>query len=114
MDFEPTMVYKASGPHQRLGGTFDYKGVNTQKEFDAAIAVGWYATLDEAIAPKVAQTQKSDPAASQIPAKIPEPESPPTRAELEQKATELGIKFDGRTGDKKLGEMIAEKLKGQA
>lgn len=99
MDFEPTMVYKASGPHQRLGGTFDYKGVNTQEEFDAAIEAGWYSTLDEAIAPK---TQKA-----------PEPvnDAPPSRAELEQKATELGLKFDGRTGDKKLGEMIAEALK---
>lgn len=117
MDFEPTMVYKASGPHQCLGGTFDYKGVSTQEEFDAAITAGWYATLDEAIAPKVAPAQKSDPAASQIPAKIsepepePEPDAPPTRAELEQKATELGIKFDGRTGDKKLGELIAAALK---
>lgn len=102
MDFEPTMVYKASGPHQRLGGTFDYKGVSTKEEFDAAISAGWYATLDEAIAPKVAQAQKPEP----------EPEAPPTRAELEQKATELGIKFDGRTSDKKLGEMIAAALKG--
>lgn len=103
MDFEPTIVYKPSGPHQRLGGTFDYKGVNTQEEFDAAIAAGWYATLDEAIAPRLAQSK------SQVAA-----DAPPTRAELEQKATELGLKFDGRTGDKKLGEMIAEALKGQA
>lgn len=106
MDFEPTIVYKASGPHQRLGGTFDYKGVNTQEEFDAAIETGWYATLDEAVAPKLQQvggtpqTQATD--------------APPTRAELEQKAAELGLKFDGRTGDKKLGEMIADALKGQA
>lgn len=105
MDFEPTIVYKASGPHQRLGGTFDYKGVNTQEEFDAAIEAGWYATLEEAIAPKRIQEQK-DP--------TPEPanDGAPTRAELEQKANELGLKFDGRTGDKKLGEMIAEALKG--
>lgn len=114
MDFEPTMVYKASGPHQRLGGTFDYKGVNTQEEFDAAIAAGWHATLDEAIAPKVAQANQMETTGSQIRAEIPEPEPdvPPTRAELEQKATELGIKFDGRTGDKKLGELIAAALKG--
>jgi hypothetical protein len=36
--------------------------------------------------------------------------SPPTRAELETKAKELGIKFDGRTKDKKLGQLIQEKL----
>jgi hypothetical protein len=37
-------------------------------------------------------------------------EAPPTRAELEAKATELGIKFDGRTGDKKLGQLIQDRL----
>ena len=37
-------------------------------------------------------------------------DAPPTRAELEAKATELGIKFDGRTKDKKLGQLIQDKL----
>lgn len=36
--------------------------------------------------------------------------APPTRAELETKAKELGIKFDGRTKDKKLGQLIEERL----
>jgi len=45
----------------------------------------------------------------------PEPEpviddAVPTRAELEAKATELGIRFDGRTKDKKLGQLIQDKL----
>lgn len=34
----------------------------------------------------------------------------PTREELEIKATELGLKFDGRTSDKKLTKLIAEAL----
>ena len=34
----------------------------------------------------------------------------PTRAELEAKATELGIRFDGRTKDKKLGQLIQDRL----
>ncbi len=34
----------------------------------------------------------------------------PTRAELEAKATELEIKSDGRTKDKKLGQLIQDKL----
>ena len=33
-----------------------------------------------------------------------------TREELEQKAKELGIKFDGRTSDAKLNKLIAEKV----
>ena len=40
----------------------------------------------------------------------PEDDAPPTRAELEAKATELGIKFDGRTKDKKLGQLIQDRL----
>ena len=48
-------------------------------------------------------------------APTPEPEpvldgAAPTRAELEAKATELGIRFDGRTKDKKLGQLIQDKL----
>ena len=36
----------------------------------------------------------------------------PTRSELEAKATELGIKFDGRTSSKKLGKLIDTALQG--
>jgi hypothetical protein len=37
-------------------------------------------------------------------------ETAPTRDELEAKATELGIRFDGRTKDKKLGQLIQDRL----
>lgn len=43
----------------------------------------------------------------------PEDDAPPTRAELEAKAKELGIRFDGRTGDKKLGQLIQDRLSAQ-
>ena len=39
--------------------------------------------------------------------------APPTREELEEKANELGIKFDGRTTDRKLLEKIEEALRGE-
>jgi len=39
-----------------------------------------------------------------------EDKRPPSRAELEEKATELGIRFDGRTSDKKLSAKIADQL----
>lgn len=38
-------------------------------------------------------------------------DTPVTRAELEQKARELGVKFDGRTTDKKLAALIDEAMK---
>ena len=37
-------------------------------------------------------------------------DAPPTREEMTIKARELGIKFDGRTSDKKLGSLIATAL----
>jgi hypothetical protein len=40
----------------------------------------------------------------------PVDESAPTREELEAKAIELGIRFDGRTKDKKLGQLIQDRL----
>ena len=42
----------------------------------------------------------------------PADDAPPTRAELEAKATELGLKWDGRWGDKRLSDAIAAALKG--
>ena len=39
-------------------------------------------------------------------------ESAPTREEMSAKARELGIKFDGRTSDKKLSSLIATALGG--
>lgn len=43
---------------------------------------------------------------------VPDDNAAPTRAELEFKAKQLGIKFDGRTKDKKLGQLIQEKIGG--
>jgi hypothetical protein len=40
----------------------------------------------------------------------PQDDAAPTREELEAKATELGIRFDGRTKDKKLGQLIQDRL----
>ena len=41
---------------------------------------------------------------------VPEDDALPTREELEAKANELGIRFDGRTKDKKLGQLIQDRL----
>lgn len=69
--------------------------VNDERELAAALADGWFECPNAA-------------AASAKPAEAVDAQ--PTRAELEQKATELGIKFDGRTGDKTLADRIAAKL----
>ena len=40
----------------------------------------------------------------------PQDDAPPTRDELQAKATDLGIPFNGRTTDKKLSGLIATAL----
>jgi hypothetical protein len=48
--------------------------------------------------------------AAEVQAIVPDDDALPTREELEAKATELGIRFDGRTKDKKLGQLIQDRL----
>jgi len=88
MEF-PRLVYKSPSV---------YKLVHDSVEFDLAIGDGWFASVPEAMAPK-----QPNEAADTAPA---------TRAELEAKATELGLKFDGRTSDRKLSDLIDEAIKG--
>ncbi len=84
----PTIVYRCPGDHHCAGGTYAYLGVGEQSQLDAALSDGWFLTLPEATAGEA------------------EDASSPTRAELEAKAAELGVKFDGRTTDKALAVKI--------
>lgn len=88
------MVYRCPGQHHAPVGTYDFKGVE-ESELQAALNAGWFLTLPEAMAGK-AETVAAD--------------SPPTRAELEQKARELGLSFSPRIGDAKLAQRISEAL----
>ena len=93
--FEPKLVYKSPGSqYGPEGKTYSWAGVKTQDELDGKLADGWHLTLGEAIAPKEKQPE------------IPADDSAPTRSELEEKAGQLGLKFDGRTSDSKLGQRI--------
>jgi len=98
----PALVYKVPGKYVRPHGTYDFTGVNNAEELEAKLKEGWVSSLQEAIDSKettpVAEAKESDDIA------------PPTRQELEEKATELGIKFDGRFSDKKIAQLIDEAL----
>lgn len=98
MEF-PRLVFKCPGPLAMPGGSFAHRLVADEEQFDTAISEGWAGTLPEAIAPPA--VNPAAPAGAE-----------PTRAELEQKAAELGIKFDGRTSDRKLFDAISAKLMG--
>lgn len=93
MNQYPQMVYKAGGPHEIHGGKFDYLIVQDSDELVAALGGGWALTTDEARAPAPLDDS-----------------APPTRAELEAKAADLGVQFSPNIGDAKLAERIEAAL----
>lgn len=97
-----TMLYKAPGPHEIHGGHFDYTVVDADEEgaIEAAKTDGWFETTTEA-------KEAADAAKAKREAEL---NAPPTRAELEAKAKELDIKFNDKTSDKKLADLIAASL----
>jgi hypothetical protein len=103
-----SMLYKAPGPHFCDGAMVDYIVVPDHLD-DETVASGWFRTIPEALA-AVAPVVASEPVSDA--SEVVTDDAPPTRAEMEQKATELGIKFDGRTTDAKLLARIEEALKG--
>ena len=122
MTLFPTSVYRCPGPHYGPPGTtYESRGVADEEALAARLAEGWHATLPAAAeaflnppAP-VAEIVEPVPVAPAEPVPvpvIPADDEPPTRAELEQKARELGIRFDGRTTDRRLLKLITEKLGG--
>ena len=88
---DATMVFKHPGPHAQDGVSYEYLIVPAA-EVEASVAQGWARSVPEA---KARHDGKTAP-----PAVKEDETSPPTRAELEQKAKELNIKFDGRTSDR--------------
>jgi len=88
----PTILYRVPGAHSGPGFTYDYAGALDQSAADALKAQGWHETLVDAVSPP-----SVEPAAPED--DVPADDAPPTRAELEAKANELGVKFDGRTSD---------------
>lgn len=92
----PRHVFKDGGKIQRAGGSYSSKIVNDEEELNEALNNGWFYSLPEAI--EGVHSEDSD--------------APITREEMEIKAKELGIKFDGRTNDVKLMAKIEEAIKG--
>lgn len=96
----PALMFRCPGPHIAKpihgGKSYDLIGINDAAAAAAAESNGWHMTYEAAC--------------GIVEAKDPDINAPPTRAELEAKAVELGLKFDGRTRDAKLSAMIAEAL----
>jgi hypothetical protein len=105
----PTILYRTPGPFKKpRGGTYATIGCEDKEAFDALIAKGWSASYEEALIasqplkPKAKEVEKAEEPIDEV--------SAPTREELEAKAEELNVSYDGRTSDKKLAERIAKAL----
>ena len=131
----PRMVYISPGMSTTRGGTFDYTVANDEEGLAHLLASGWFETIAEALAGEreepepevedvpepeaepepepVVEAVEEEPApveAAPEPADEPDYNIEPTREELEMKATELGLQFDGRTSDNKLRQRIEDYL----
>lgn len=99
----PKMLFKCPGDQSLSGGkSYGYKAVKSEDDAVAAIIDGWFPTVPEAIEGKLDEYDAKQ-------AEVADTDAA-TREELETKAKELGLKFDGRTSDAKLGNAIAAKL----
>lgn len=132
----PKAMYRAPGLQDIHGHKLDYRVVADEAEQSDAQADGWFLTSAEAVKSHeasrsvetsgesakatVAHDAENGASSTALPPSGPEAaDSAPVsddagaaadpRAELEAKAVALGIKFDGRTSDKKLAEAIAKK-----
>lgn len=134
----PRMLYKT--PPARPGKRADMRVVKDQAECDQALEAGWHLKIEAAdeasgfvyqkpvpkplpkrvpkpkppkpvnkLDPKWSAEQRAKAAAA-VPEEVPQDDAPVTREELEAKATELGIPFNGRTSNKKLSGLIATAL----
>lgn len=91
----PKMLYRYPAQGGELSqklqdGHYDTAIASNAEDEAAGVADGWHTTAAEARGKSTEGTA--------------------TRAELEQKATELGIEFNPRLGDKKLAALIDAKL----
>lgn len=103
---EATMLYRSPGSHELHGVMVDYVTVDAS-EVPEMLAAGW--SLNPLEASYVARDIEAFKRITDTMEKLPK-EWPPTREEMEAKASDLGIRFDGRTSDKKLGALISAAL----
>lgn len=99
MDLEfPRMMLRVGSMVELESGRYDWRIV-TAEEFEQAKVDGW--CLDQYAAKAANERHPADE----------DKDGEVTREEMEQKAKELGLKFDGRTSNRKLLTMIEEALK---
>ncbi len=120
----PTLVYKCPGKHQCGNkGTFNYKGVDDEKELCDQVKNGWYPTLPFAQDPEgfnidkylkdyVEEVKAVNHINDYDKQDNESHDEELNREELEKLANGMGLKFRGTIGDKKLKEKIEDAIKG--
>lgn len=104
MDEFPIALYKAPGPLEIHGAMLDYKVAADADALSAALADGWFLTTPEAIeAHGASEADAAEKAAALAAANA---QAAANRPALEEQATALGVKFDGRTSNKALQDRI--------
>lgn len=101
----PRMLFQVGDQEEMHGGRFNYILVHDNDALEAMIDSGWYMTTCHA---KEAAGKPVQAVAETV--AIGEDGALLDRSALEARATELGVKFDGRTSDRKLNTLIIEKL----
>lgn len=86
--------------------------VVSKEDYDSALDMGWFGTVDEAKAAPVETLPVEVPVEAPVEPPPVDLDAPPTRAELEAKANEMCLKFHPNIGDKKLAALISSHLGG--
>ena len=107
MEF-PVFVYRCPGANFGPSGTTYGSAVaEDAKQLEHLLADGWSESLVKAVDAFLNPSKSVDDSTESV------DDSPVTREELELKARELGIKFDGRTTDALLLKRIEEAIGGK-
>jgi hypothetical protein len=121
----PTFLYRCPGPHfGPQWTTYGTRDVVSADDAAAAVADGWFWTLQEAAedflvkrdAAGAASTAKTlaaiNPPAPEPVAAVAD-DAPPTREEMLEQAARIGLKVDRRWGDETLLAAIIKHMKQQ-
>lgn len=107
----PKHLYRTPGPYRRKGVAYDVAGAANEEQEASLLARGWFLTREEAFGKPAAEAivEQAEDLADAL-----DEITPATRAELEQKADELGVSFNARTKDDVLAKRIADALDPEA
>lgn len=106
----PRMVYKAGGPEEIHGGHFSTLIVESDDELDDALAKGWRLTTVEAKVTELPERSSATGTTGEGSGSAGGDNAPPTRDELKQKATELGLTFAGNISTDNLAALVDDAL----